>query len=132
MARHSITMNTPGRIATARAWLARAADLGWRVTFAEPKRSDAQNDRMWEMLGRIAKRMDIGGRKFKDYQWKCIFMHEMGRQAEVLPSLDGTTWFPTGFKSSDLSVGEMSDMQTFMEAWCAEKGVDIWENEAAA
>ncbi len=132
MARHSITLNTPGRIATAQQWFKRAAEIGWRVTFAEPKRSDAQNDRLWEMLGRVAKRMDIGGRKFTPDQWKCIFMHQMGRQAEVLPSLDGTTWFPTGFRSSDLSVGEMSDLQTFMESWCAEKGVDLWENEVAA
>ena len=132
MGRHSITLNTPGRIATARAWLARAADLGWRVTFAEPTRSDAQNDRMWEMLGRIAKRMDINGQQFDPESWKCIFMKAMGKEVRVLPMLDGKGIFPTGFRSSDLSVGEMSDMQTFMEAWCAEKGVDIWENEAAA
>lgn len=127
--RHSLTLDTPGRVARARAWFDRAAELGWRVIFTEPKRSDAQNDRFWELLGRISKRMDIAGRKFTPDQWKCIFMKAMGKEAEFLPTLDGASFFPTGFRSSDLSVREMADLQTFMEAWCAERGVDIWGQE---
>lgn len=46
MARFGITLDSPGRIETARAWLARAAELCWRIEFKEPKRSDPQNDRM--------------------------------------------------------------------------------------
>lgn len=124
--RFGLTLDTPGALPRAQAWLARAFEKGWRVEFKAPKRSDPQNDRMWEMLGRISKRMNIHGRQFKPDQWKCIFMHEMGRQSEVLPSLDGASWFPTGFRSSDLSVREMADLQTFIEAWCAEQGFDIW------
>jgi hypothetical protein len=132
MARYALTLNGPSNVEKARAWLARAIQLGWRVEFKEPKRSDPQNDRMWEMLGRVSKRMTIHGRKFTPEQWKCIFMHEMGRQTEVLPSLNGETWFPSGFRSSDLSVSEMSDLQTFIEAWCAEQGADVWAEEARA
>ena len=131
MSRHAITLDSPARISTARAWLDRAAQLGWRVTFKEPKRSDAQNDRMWEMLDRVSKRMTIGGKSFEPEAWKCIFMKAMGKEAQFLPTLDGASFFPTGFRSSDLSVREMSDMQTFMEAWCAEQGVDIWAEVAA-
>lgn len=126
MARYSITLDTPLRIAKAHAWLKRAVDLGWRVTFAEPKRSDAQNDRMWEMLGRISKHLEINGKKYPPEAWKCIFMKAMGKEVSFLPTLDGEEFFPTGFRSSDLSVQEMSDMQTFMEAHCAERGFDIW------
>lgn len=129
MARHGITLDTPSRIATARAWFERAADLGWRCEFKEAKRSHEQNDRMWELLARVSKRMTINGARFQPEQWKAIFMQAMGRQAQVLPALDGTTWFPTGFRSSDLSVREMADLQTFIEAHCAEQGVDIWGNE---
>ena len=130
MPRYSLPLDTPSRIARARAWFERAASLGWRVTFAEPKRSDAQNDRLWEMLGRVSKRMNINGKSFDPDAWKCIFMRAMGREAQFLPTLDGESFFPSGFRSSQLSVGEMSDMQTFIEAWCAEKGMDLWAENA--
>jgi len=127
--RYAITLTAPDSISRARAWLDRAAQLGWRVIFTEPKRSDAQNDRFWELLGRVSKRMDIGGRKFTSEQWKCIYMKAVGKEAEFLPTLDGASYFPTGFRSSDLSVREMADLQTFIEASCAERGVDIWAND---
>lgn len=132
MARFGITMDAPDRIAKARAYFDRAAQLGWRMEVKEPKRSDAQNDRLWEMLGRISKRMTINGKRYAPDQWKCIFMKQIGKEASFLPTLDGESFFPTGFRSSDLSVQEMSDMQTFMEAWAAEQGVDIWAKEDAA
>ena len=127
--RYALVLDTPRRIEAAKAWFARAAQLGWRVEFKAPKRSDAQNDRFWELLGRVSKRMDIGGRKFSPEQWKCIYMKAMGKEAEFLPTLDGASFFPTGFRSSDLSVREMADLQTFIEAQCAERGVNIWGTE---
>jgi len=129
MPRYSLPLDTPLRIAKARAWFERAIAIGWRVTFAEIKRTDAQNDRMWEMLSRVSKHMDINGKKYDEDQWKCIFMQQMGKDASFLPTLDGESFFPTGFRSSDLSKQEMSDMQTFMEAWCAEKGFDLWGDD---
>lgn len=126
MARHALTLDNPSSIAKAASWLARAANLGWRVEFKEPKRSHMQNDRMWELLDRVSKRMTINGAKFDPDAWKCIFMRAMGKEAQFLPTLDGTSFFPTGFRSSDLSVREMCDLQTFIEAWAAERGVDLW------
>ena len=129
MARHAITIHDDAREPQDRArlaaWCARVP-AGYRVEFKAAKRSDAQNDRMWELLTRVSKRMTINGARFQPEQWKAIFMQAMGRQAQVLPALDGSTWFPTGFRSSDLSVREMADLQTFIEAHCAEQGVDIW------
>lgn len=129
MARHGITLDTPARIAKARAWFDRAVSVGWRVEFKEPKRSHEQNDRMWEMLGRISKLMEINGKKYPPESWKCIFMKAMGKEVSFLPTLDGEQFFPTGFRSSDLGVREMADLQTFMEAWVAERGIDIWAGE---
>lgn len=128
--RFGLTLTGPAALEKARAWLERAAALNWRVEFKAPKRSDQQNDRLWEMLTRVSQRLNINGRKFSPDEWKCIFMKAMGREAIFLPTLDGNGFFPTGFRSSDLSVREMCDLQTFMEAWAAEKGVDIWENAA--
>jgi hypothetical protein len=129
MPRHIIQLRSPITIAKARAWLDRAASLGWTMELREPKRSDAQNERLWEMLGRVSKRMDINGRKYDPDQWKCIFMRAMGKEAQFLPTLDGASFFPSGFRSSQLTVGEMSDLQTFIEAHCAEQGADIWGDE---
>ena len=63
--------------------------------------------------------------KYDADQWKCIFMKAMGKDVQFLPTLDGTQFFPTGFRSSDLSVQEMSDLQTFMESWAAEQGIEL-------
>lgn len=99
--------------------------VGYRVEFKEPKRSDIQNDRMWAMLGDISKQATINGKAYEPEQWKCMFMKAMGKDAQFLPTLDGNSFFPTGFRSSDLSVREMSDLQTFMEAWAIENGVAL-------
>jgi hypothetical protein len=102
-----------------------AAPVGYRVEFKEPSRSLEQNSRMWAMLADIAKAATINGMKYDADQWKCIFMKAMGKDVQFLPTLDGTQFFPTGFRSSDLSVQEMSDLQTFMESWAAEQGIEL-------
>lgn len=117
-------------VSKARAWFDRAVSVGWRVEFKEPKRSHEQNDRMWEMLSRISRVMEINGKRYDPDQWKCIFMKAMGKEVSFLPTLDGEQFFPTGFRSSDLGVREMADLQTFMESWVAERGIDIWEDAA--
>lgn len=127
--RHAIILDNPVRIARARAWFERAAQLSWRVEFRAPKRSDEQNARLWEMLGRVAKLMTINGKRYTADQWKVIFMKQMGMEAQFLPTLDGESFFPTGFRSSQLSVAEMSNLQTLIEAECAARGVDIWGTE---
>ena len=59
MSRHALTLSRADHRDLAPKWLARAMALGWRVAFMEPKRSLAQNDRLWELLGRVAKRMTL-------------------------------------------------------------------------
>jgi hypothetical protein len=124
MARHVLQISNATMRARLKAWCDRVPD-GWRVEFKEPKRSDQQNDRMWAMLGDIAKQGTINGKKYDPDQWKCIFMKQMGKEVSFLPTLDGEGFFPTGFRSSDLSVREMCDMQTFMEVWGAESGISF-------
>lgn len=123
--RHALTISSESIREKALAWV-RRVPVGWRVVFAEPKRSDEQNDRMWELLTRISKRFTLGGNKYAPDDWKCVFMKALGKESRFLPTLDETGFFPTGFRSSDLSVKEMCDLQTYMEQYAAEKGVDIW------
>ena len=127
--RYSLTLNTPRRIHQARAWLERAALLGWVVEFREATRTTEQNSRFWELLGRVSKRCRLNGQAFDAESWKCIFMKGMGRDVQFLPTLDGQSFFPAGFRSSQLTTREMADLQTFIEAWCAEQGHDVWSDE---
>jgi hypothetical protein len=128
--RHVLTISHEGIRAKLMAWAAKTP-VGWRVEFKGPKRSDEQNARMWELLGRISKRFTLNGKPYRPDDWKCVFMHAMGREVRFLPTLDESGFFPSGFRSSDLSVAEMCNLQTFMEQYAAEKGVDIWADEPA-
>jgi len=59
-------------------------------------------------------------------------MHACGREVQFIPSLDNSTFIPWGQSSSDLSVGEMSDLIEFMQAWGAENGVVFHDEPEAA
>ncbi|MGY3535371.1 recombination protein NinB [Bradyrhizobium sp. USDA 4452] len=95
---------------------------GTRVEFKEPQRTLEQNDRMWAMLTDIARQCTLNGRRWSTDQWKVIFLHELGREAQFIPSLSGN-FIPYGQSSSDLGVKEMSDLIESMFAYGAENGV---------
>ncbi|UGA46630.1 recombination protein NinB [Bradyrhizobium quebecense] len=95
---------------------------GTRVEFKEPQRTLEQNDRMWAMLTDIARQCTLNGRRWSTDQWKVIFLHELGREAQFIPSLTGS-FIPYGQSSSDLGVKEMSDLIESMFAYGAENGV---------
>ena len=78
---------------------------------------------MWAMLSDIATQKKHCGRQYTPDRWKSIFMHALGQEVQFVPSLDGKTFIPLGYHSSDLSKGEMSDLIEFMMAWGAENGV---------
>lgn len=131
MSRHVITLRNETDRSKVMAWL-RGCAYGFRIEVKEPKRSDMQNDRMWALLTEVSRAATINGKRYDPDQWKCIFMKAIGRDATFLPTIDGNSFFPTGFRSSDLSVREMSDLQTFIEAWAAENAVMLHIPEAVA
>lgn len=85
------------------------------------KRSDAQNRRLWAMLGEISAQVDWYGQKLTAEEWKHVFSAALAKQ-KVVPGLDGG-FVVLGQSTSRMTKGEMSDMQTLMEAFGAEKGV---------
>jgi hypothetical protein len=91
------------------------------------KRSDAQNRRLWAMLGEIARQVDWYGQKLTAEEWKHVFSASLAKQ-KVVPGLDGG-FVVLGLSTSKMTKGEMSDMQTLMEAFGAEKGVTFSEVE---
>ena len=85
------------------------------------KRSDPQNRRMWAMLGEIAAQVDWYGQKLSAEDWKHILTASLTKQ-RVAPGLDGG-FVVLGLSTSKMTKSEMSDLQTLMEAFGAEKGV---------
>lgn len=101
----------------------RRAGHGFRVVVSLPKRSDEQNDKMWAMLTDVA-RAKPEGRNWTPETWKCAFMHYLGHQVMFAEGLGGAGPFPIGFRSSKLSVGQMSDLITCIYQYGDEHGVE--------
>lgn len=109
-------------------WVRRLPD-GTRLEFKEPQRSLEQSARMWAMLTDISTQAKHGDRKYSPDQWKCLFLHAVGRETQFIPALDGSGFIPYGQSSSDLSKKEMTDLIEFMFAWGAEHGIRFQESE---
>lgn len=103
----------------AKAWLM----AGHRLTLEirPEKRSDAQNRRLWAMLTEISQQVDWYGQKLTAEEWKHVFSASLKRQKAV-PGLDGG-FVVLGQSTSKMTKGEMSELQTLMEAFGAERGV---------
>lgn len=114
----------------AKRWVA-GLPQGTRVTFLGPRRTLPQNDRMWAMLTDIATQKEHCGRRYPPEVWKVLFLEELGKHAEYIPTLEGSDLVAIGQSSSDLSIPEMSDMIELMFAWGARNGVAFHELEEA-
>ncbi|WP_395393129.1 recombination protein NinB [Novosphingobium sp. BL-8A] len=98
------------------------------LNIREATRSLDQNAKMHAMLSDISRAKPMG-RNLKPEIWKCLFLDAMGHQANWVPSLDGDGVVNTGFRSSRLTVAQMSDMIESMYAFGAEHGV-VWSEPA--
>ena len=96
-------------------------------------RSFEQNSKLWAMLQDVA-RAKPEGRSWTPDTWKAAFMHALGHQIIFCEGLDNTGPFPLGFRSSHLTVGQMSDLIESIYEYGARHGVkwsDPKEREAA-
>lgn len=93
------------------------------------KRSDAQNRRLWSMLADISKQVDWHGHKLTSEEWKDVFSAALKR-TKVVPGLDGG-FVVCGQSTSRMTKAEMSELQTLMEAFGAQHGVQFkaWEKD---
>lgn len=101
-----------------------SAPDGYVVTVQEETRRLAQNNKMWAMLTDIS-RAEMLGRKYTPDQWKIVMMQACGWDCHFLEGLDGG-FFPAGFSSSQMTVKQMADLITYMQAIGDENGV-IWK-----
>jgi hypothetical protein len=76
---------------------------------------------MWAMLSDISRAKPEGRRMTPDL-WKAVFMQACGHEVQFLQGLDGQP-FPAGFRSSRLSVAQMAELISFIQAKGDEWGV---------
>lgn len=93
------------------------------VNVRETARSSEQNAKMWAMLSDIS-RSKPEGRHWPVETWKEAFMHFLGHQVQFAEGLDGSGPFPLGFRTSHLTVAQMSDLITCIAEYGDRHGVE--------
>lgn len=99
------------------------AGHAYDITIKPETRSSAQNRRLWAMLRDISKQVVWHGQKLSDEEWKNVFSAAMAQQ-KVVPGLNGG-FVVMGQSTSKMTRAEMSEMQTLMGAFGAERDV-MW------
>lgn len=130
MSRAWITIRNDADRAKACQWVAKAP-VGYHLEFKEPKRSTAQNARMWAMLSEVAAQLPWHGVKLSPDDWKLIFLDGLKRELRIVPNMEGTGFVNLG-RSSDLSVREMTDLIELIAAFGANHGVKFQDERRAA
>lgn len=100
---------------------------GWIVTFKEPTRSLDQNARLWSRLSDLSEQKP-GGIVETAEGWKGLAMHAAGFECQFQMGLDGRP-FPVGFRSSRLTVKQMSQLLDWITAYGDSQGVKWSEPE---
>jgi hypothetical protein len=102
-----------------------ALPTGWRVGFQEPKRTVAQNDRMWALLTALSVQLVWHGQRLTPDDWKIIMMAGLNQELRYVPNIHGNGMVPLGRSSSKLSKAEMSGLMALIEMFAAERGVKL-------
>ena len=99
------------------------------VTFARPKRTNSQNDKMWAALTDISRAKPLGRMHTPDI-WKSLMMKACGHEVQFLTGIDGEP-FPAGFRTSKMNKEQMSELIEFILMWGAENGVRFGDEALA-
>lgn len=91
------------------------------VEVKQETRSLEQNSRLWAMLTDVSKQVTWYGRKLTPEEWKHVFTAALEKQ-DVVPGIDGG-FVVLGKSTSKMTKGEMSELQTLIEAFGAQQGV---------
>ena len=98
------------------------------LTFTRPdekKRSHPQNRLMWHLLGQLERKARYHGYKLDKEEWKLVMLSGLRTELRLVPSLNNDGVVSLDRSSSRLSVQEMGDMITLIEAWAATNGVEL-------
>lgn len=91
------------------------------MTVSQQTRSLEQNARLWAMLTDVSRQVDWYGRKLTPEDWKHVFSAALYQQ-DAVPGINGG-FVVLGRSTSKMTISEMGELQTLIEAFGAEKGV---------
>lgn len=94
---------------------------GWHVELRAPTRSLEQNALMWSRLGELSERLKWDGDTLTPNEWKDLLSACLRKQKVVRGIEGGLVFF--GARTSQMTVAEMNDLLTLMEAFAAERGL---------
>lgn len=94
------------------------------MTLKPATRSTEQNRRLWALLTEVSQQVEWYGRKLSPEDWKHLFSSTL-RKLDVVPNLEGTGFVALGMSTSRMTVAEMGDLMTLIEAFGAQRGVQF-------
>jgi hypothetical protein len=130
MDRHTFRITSRGQLLTAFKYAGQQA-YPFMVEVRDVTRNDKQNAMLWPLLKAFSEQVEIRGQRLGPDQMKAVLMHAWGQEVETLPTLDGKSWFPVGFRSSTLTKPEFSSLLSFIEAEAATRGVEVERDVSA-
>ena len=86
-------------------------------------RSVQQNARLWAMLTAVSQQKEWYGQRLSPEDWKHLFTAAL-QKARTVPGIDGGVVF-LGQSTSKMTKAEMVDLQTIIEVFAAENGIDL-------
>lgn len=129
--------NARDRFASAWAFACQFLEVGRNVkveiTEAKLTRSIEQNSRMWALLSDVAQQVEwpVDGKlqRLSPEEWKDIFTAAHTKGQRVAQGIEGG-FVMLGARTSRMSVGDMIDLQTLIEAFGFEHNV-VWGEQKA-
>ena len=108
---------------------------GYIVQISPPRRGSAQNALLHALLSDISGSVEWAGRLRDVETWKRLmtaaWLRARGESVEVLPALDGHGVDCVFRRTSTLTRAECAELVDYVQAWAAERGVRVYETEAA-
>lgn len=100
----------------------------------QPTRTLEQNARLWALLSDVSRQVQwpVDGKlqHLSPEEWKDVFSASLRKGQRVAQGIEGG-FVMLGCRTSRMTVGEMVDLQTLIEAFGAEHGV-VWGDERRA
>jgi hypothetical protein len=103
-----------------------------RVEVKLPKRTLPQNALLWACLTDLSEQVTWHGLKLSADDWKLIMLDGLKSELRLVPNINGNGFVNLGRSSSDLTVGEMADLITLVQAFGANHGVAFGDQRRAA
>ena len=101
------------------------------VTIKDPTRTNLQNARLHALVAEVSKQLKWHGMTLDVEDWKKFFMASLNSEMRLVPNEAGTGFVDLGRRTRNLTIGEMTDLMTVVEAFGARHGVTFNDQRSA-